>query len=415
MFVRMASAAFKTRTKFLGLPIVGALQRGLVSYLKDSYYCEKGLLQALESIFGLQRFLTSPSHACEIGCKVGVTVAVASDASPRIMTTYAKPSRVQESQGYSQVEPRNKILVVDAALSTSAAPWYFKAHSIADLGDFMDGGVWKNNPTEVALSEAEGLWPESKIDLVLSLGTGTQLQKGKDDARNKSSLSGIFGKGFLSRLYKSFMSSLDGENVWNDLWSRLSSEQRQVCFRLNTFFPESIPGLDDVSKLSEMRAVANQSSPAQYSSISELSQTILCTMFYAELERAPRYYDGAYECDLVIRCRWDHDKSIAKATLMQLQRRKYLFFVNDTRVLPLPHMASFNEFSIPLRVILPSLITDCYIRIGRNIGDAKDISGFPAHPQKLLQLQGQTSNFRRNAFPLPTRRLRSGAKRQRLS
>ncbi|TGJ72354.1 hypothetical protein EYR41_004253 [Orbilia oligospora] len=302
MFVRMASAAFKTRTKFLGLPIVGALQRGLVSYLKDSYYCEKGLLQTLESIFGLQRFLTSPSHACEIGCKVGVTVAVASDASPRIMTTYAKPSRVQESQGYSQVEPRNKILVVDAALSTSAAPWYFKAHSIADLGDFMDGGVWKNNPTEVALSEAEGLWPESKIDLVLSLGTGTQLQKGKDDTRNKSSLSGIFGKGFLSRLYKSFMSSLDGENVWNDLWSRLSS-------------------LDDVSKLSEMRAAANQSSPAQYSSISELSQTILCTMFYAELERAPRYYDGAYECDLVIRCRWDHDKSIAKATLMQLQRR----------------------------------------------------------------------------------------------
>ncbi|KAF3221154.1 hypothetical protein TWF106_006479 [Orbilia oligospora] len=321
MFIRMASAAFKTRTKFLGLPIVGALQRGLVSYLKDSYYCEKGLLQALESIFGLQRFLTSPSHACEIGCKVGVTVAVASDASPRIMTTYAKPSRIQESQGYSQVEPRNKILVVDAALSTSAAPWYFKAHSIADLGDFMDGGVWKNNPTEVALSEAEGLWPESKIDLVLSLGTGTQLQKEKDDARNKSSLSGIFGKGFLSRLYKSFMSSLDGENVWNDLWSRLSSEQRQVCFRLNTFFHESIPGLDDVSKLPEMRAAANQSSPAQFSSISELSQTILCTMFYAELERAPRYYDGAYECDLVIRCRWDHDKSIAKATLMQLQRR----------------------------------------------------------------------------------------------
>ncbi|KAF3233100.1 hypothetical protein TWF128_003262 [Orbilia oligospora] len=245
---------------------------------------------------------------------------------------------MQRVNGYSQVEPRNKILVVDAALSTSAAPWYFKAHSIADLGDFMDGGVWKNNPTEVALSEAEGLWPESKIDLVLSLGTGTQLQKGKDDTRNKSSLSGIFGKGFLSRLYKSFMSSLDGENVWNDLWSRLSN-------------------LDDVLKLSEIKAATNQNSPAQYSSIFELSQTILCTMFYTELKRAPRYYNSAYECDLVIRYRWDHDKSIAKAIFMQLQRRKYLFFVNDTHVLPLPHMASFNEFSISFSPSKASAVT----------------------------------------------------------
>ncbi|KAK6500052.1 hypothetical protein TWF481_010409 [Arthrobotrys musiformis] len=99
MFVQTASAAFRPRTKFLGLPIVSAFQRGLVSYLKDSYYCEKGLSQALESTFGLERSLTSPSHACEVGCKVGVTVAVATDASPRIMTSYGPPSRSGENKG----------------------------------------------------------------------------------------------------------------------------------------------------------------------------------------------------------------------------------------------------------------------------------------------------------------------------
>jgi uncharacterized protein len=43
---------------------------------------------------------------------------------------------------------------VDVALATSAAPTYFPTHTLADGCSYLDGGVWANNPTLVAVLEA---------------------------------------------------------------------------------------------------------------------------------------------------------------------------------------------------------------------------------------------------------------------
>jgi hypothetical protein len=61
--------------------------------------------------------------------------------------------------------------MVDVALATSAAPTYLPAHRLRGMR-LVDGGVWANNPSIVAVSEAVS---EFSIDLadirVLSLGT----------------------------------------------------------------------------------------------------------------------------------------------------------------------------------------------------------------------------------------------------
>jgi uncharacterized protein len=65
--------------------------------------------------------------------------------------------------------------MVDVALATSAAPTFFPAHHLRGLR-LVDGGLWANNPSVVAISEAVS---EFKIDLsdirVLSLGTTSDL------------------------------------------------------------------------------------------------------------------------------------------------------------------------------------------------------------------------------------------------
>lgn len=64
-----------------------------------------------------------------------------------------------------------KALAIDAALATSAAPTYFRRHITQHDVGLIDGGVWANNPTALAVVEAVTLlgWPRDSLH-VLSLG-----------------------------------------------------------------------------------------------------------------------------------------------------------------------------------------------------------------------------------------------------
>jgi len=67
-----------------------------------------------------------------------------------------------------------KIPAVDVALSTSAAPTYFREHIGHSGPALVDGGLWANNPTGLAVVEAIGVleWAREEIDL-LSIGCTT--------------------------------------------------------------------------------------------------------------------------------------------------------------------------------------------------------------------------------------------------
>jgi patatin-like phospholipase/acyl hydrolase len=61
--------------------------------------------------------------------------------------------------------------IVDVALSTSAAPTYFPAHLLPSGAPLVDGGLWANNPTGMAVVEALGILGWSKDSLqILSVG-----------------------------------------------------------------------------------------------------------------------------------------------------------------------------------------------------------------------------------------------------
>lgn len=65
-------------------------------------------------------------------------------------------------------------LMVDVALATSAAPTYLPAHPLRGLR-LIDGGVWANNPTMVALVEAIRSFGRSAEEIAIcSIGTTTE-------------------------------------------------------------------------------------------------------------------------------------------------------------------------------------------------------------------------------------------------
>lgn len=84
-------------------------------------------------------------------------------------------------------QDRNEISLCDAILASSAAPTYFPAHTAPEAGNrpLVDGGVFANNPSVLALSEAIKRTNNSSLseterdhDLrLLSFGTGSMKRR----------------------------------------------------------------------------------------------------------------------------------------------------------------------------------------------------------------------------------------------
>lgn len=65
--------------------------------------------------------------------------------------------------------------IIDVALATSAAPTYFKRHSIGE-SEYIDGGIFANSPALVGLHEAE-IFFEEPLDNIKILSIGTMSSK----------------------------------------------------------------------------------------------------------------------------------------------------------------------------------------------------------------------------------------------
>ena len=91
----------------------------------------------------------------------------------------------------------------------------FRPIQISSSGTFQDGGLKHNNPINLALWESRYIWPEiEKPDVVISLGTGTGSRTSSTPAPN---FRHVIHDGFIPRLWRCFMSSLDGQGAWRDL------------------------------------------------------------------------------------------------------------------------------------------------------------------------------------------------------
>jgi calcium-independent phospholipase A2-gamma len=115
------------------------------------------------------------AHVPKICC-VSTTISE-NNIDAHVFRNYVLPYNVQSVYAGS-----HKAKLWEVVRASSAAPAYF--------GDFLlnnrlyqDGGILFNNPTSLAIHEAKLLWPNEKIQCVVSVGTGRAPNKNRSDGQ----------------------------------------------------------------------------------------------------------------------------------------------------------------------------------------------------------------------------------------
>lgn len=138
-------------------PATGSASRGLraVRHAFRAKYHAKDLESALRDIFGERKLGESTSRL----------VIPSFDAANGDVHLFKTAHHPRLKRDYL-------VAAADVALATSAAPTFFPHFERGDGSRFVDGGVWANDPTAVALIEAMAVlgWPREEIK-VLSIGS----------------------------------------------------------------------------------------------------------------------------------------------------------------------------------------------------------------------------------------------------
>lgn len=148
-----------------GPAIFDQTQAGIIGWLRAKFrttkhhiwgpkYSTEPLKEALEEIFG--------------GRKLG-------ESRTRLMIPSWHPKTqdvyIFKTAHHTRFQTDYKELTIDAALATAAAPTFFRQHTTANDVGLVDGGIWANNPTGIAVVEATATlgWPADQLK-ILSIG-----------------------------------------------------------------------------------------------------------------------------------------------------------------------------------------------------------------------------------------------------
>lgn len=191
-------------------------------------YNDKNLRKYLNEIFGDKTIKDSNNLLC----------------IPSYSVTDARPWVFKYDHKEGNLSRDNKARYVDVALSTSAAPTYFPLCELKDYDNkqFIDGGVWANNPAMVGLIEAlryfvgkEKEYDSIQILSISSLSTTggkpTGLSRYRSLARWRTDLFDIFGIG-QNFFTEYFMNSIMEFNDIKVKYVRIPSEEiasQQEC------------------------------------------------------------------------------------------------------------------------------------------------------------------------------------------
>lgn len=149
---------------------------------------------------------------------------------------------------HARFERDYKMLAVDAAMATAAAPTYFPTHRLTNGVPLVDGGMWANNPMGTAAVEAIGLleWRKGDVEL-LSVGCTEAPANFQAGRESRHGLANYWAK----RIVKVFMSGQSSASIGTAML--LLGHDRVV--RVSPSVDERHYQLDGIKGIPELRAL----------------------------------------------------------------------------------------------------------------------------------------------------------------
>ncbi|KAI4742287.1 FabD/lysophospholipase-like protein [Aureobasidium sp. EXF-12298] len=260
--------------------------------------------------------------------KVAVTTTSADGNEAMILANYNRSRSPGDRQIFVRPEdPSNELEVCEAAVATSAAPLYFKPYTHSKTRtSYIDGGLYHNNPVNVANRERKILWPEiadKHPDMLLSIGTGQNLSETREklERRSSSPKDGDKSGGIrrtLEALYQRFDNILDAEHTWTEFEADINNRNSDFpspYVRFNLDLKKKLPPFDAKDKFREFQADVKQR--LQDPDVVELTKDIACSLvassFYFDLNNNTPQRGGSFKCTGYILCKFEEGSSNLKA------------------------------------------------------------------------------------------------------
>ena len=139
------------------------------------------------------------------------------------------------------------VLASDAAMATAAAPTYFREFMTTQDVGLVDGGLWANNPTGVAVAEGIGTlkWKPDEIK-VLSVGCledVEEMPKATGAIRFARKMSGFFMAG----------QSYGSLGIAHILTGHVGGSDHKAIYRVNQMVPAGNYGLDNTARIADLK------------------------------------------------------------------------------------------------------------------------------------------------------------------
>lgn len=267
----------------------------------------------------------------------------------------------------------------------------FSPKVVKELGTFQDGGLRHNNPINIITWEQKLLRPSHPLpDFVLSLGTGSPHRGGRSGTGQPP-----VRERFLHRLFKSFMLSMDGEQIWNEFRQTLPKTSQARYHRLNFEVNSLRLAIDDVSNMERLKSDTRSYMDSAIR-LNSMRDAVYASMFYFQFDQKPVQAQGRYCCTGRILLRLNLQPSGRIALYHQLLAASACFVMYNQEVPCVRRVAQRpTPYCMPVQFSVGSMHDEVAITLTNITKFPLAISGLPRRASEIVEAQLLDSPFGR--------------------